>query len=119
MLSTEYRLRLEYICNRISKGEEVKLKDMIWADKLARANRSAGEMLRKARRHAANPDMVEGSIAKILRKYFFRDTGTGKYYVVGSYSEEEALELLGDIDIGIKNRAEVVPEEEVPQNNAP
>ena len=73
MLSTEYRLRLEYICNRISKGEEVKLEDMIWADKLARANRSAGEMLRKARRHAANPDMVEGSIAKILRKYFFRD----------------------------------------------
>ena len=59
------------------------------------------------------------TVTKILRKYFFRDTGTGKYYVVGSYSEEEALELLGDIDIGIKNRAEVVPEEEVPQNNAP
>ena len=38
MLSTEYRLRLEFICSKIAKGEEVKLEDMIWADKLAKAN---------------------------------------------------------------------------------
>ena len=48
MLSTKYRLRLEFICNRIANQEEVKLEDMIWADKLAKANASAGEMLRKA-----------------------------------------------------------------------
>ena len=66
MLSTEYRLRLEFICNRIAKGEEVKLEDMIWADKLAKANRSAGEMLRKARRHANNPEMMEGSMDDFL-----------------------------------------------------
>ena len=30
---------------------------MVWADKLAKANASAAEMLRKARRTAANPDM--------------------------------------------------------------
>jgi len=53
MLSTEYRLRLEFICNKIAKGEEVQLSDMIWADKLAKANRSAGEMLRKAREEHA------------------------------------------------------------------
>ena len=62
MLSTKYRQRLEFICDRIAKGEEVKLEDMIWASKLAKANHSANEMLRKARRLAKNPDMPEGGI---------------------------------------------------------
>ena len=62
MLSTKYRQRLEFICDRISKGEEVQLEDMIWASKLAKANHSANEMLRKARRLAKNPDMPEGGI---------------------------------------------------------
>ena len=66
MLSTEYRLRLEFICNRISNGEEVQLSDMIWADKLAKANRSAGEMLRRARRKASNPDIKEGGLDDFL-----------------------------------------------------
>ena len=39
MLSTQYRLRLEFICKRISNHEEVQLEDMIWAEKLAKANR--------------------------------------------------------------------------------
>ena len=55
MLSTQYRLRLEFICSRIVSGEEVKLEDMIWADKLAKSNGSAREMLRRARREALNP----------------------------------------------------------------
>ena len=66
MLSTEYRLRLEFICSRIAKGEEVQLSDMIWADKLGKANRSANEMLRKARRVANNPDMQEGSLDSFM-----------------------------------------------------
>ena len=66
MLSTEYRLRLEFICGRIANGEEVKLSDMIWADKLGKANRSAGEMLRKARRKANNPNMAEGSLDSFM-----------------------------------------------------
>ncbi len=57
MLSTKYRLRLEFICGRIAKNAEVELSDMIWAEKLAKANTTAGEMLRKARRTASNPDM--------------------------------------------------------------
>ena len=47
MLSTKYRQRLEFICDRIAKGEEVQLGDMIWASKLAKANHSANEMLRE------------------------------------------------------------------------
>ena len=62
MLSTQYRLRMEFICQRIVNGEEVKLEDMIWAEKLAKANRSAATILRQARRRAANPDMQEGSL---------------------------------------------------------
>ncbi len=62
MLSTQYRLRLEGICNKIARHEEVGLEDMIWAEKLGKANRSAATLLRQARRRAANPDMQEGSL---------------------------------------------------------
>ena len=62
MLSTQYRLRLEAICNKIAMHEEVSLEDMIWAEKLAKSNRSAATILRQARRRAANPDMQEGSL---------------------------------------------------------
>ena len=68
MLSSKYRLRLEYICKRISDRQEVQLEDMIWADKLAKANRSAGEMLRRARRTANNPGMQEGDMDDFLNK---------------------------------------------------
>lgn len=66
MLSTQYRLRLEFICNRIVNREEVKLEDMIWAEKLAKANRSAATMLRQARRRAENPEMTEDSLDGFL-----------------------------------------------------
>jgi hypothetical protein len=62
MLSTEYRLRLEFICNKIIKKEEVQLTDMIWAEKLAKANRSAGELMRRARRLSSNPEMETNSL---------------------------------------------------------
>ena len=66
MLSTQYRLRLEAICEKIVAQESVGLEDMIWAEKLAKANTSAREMLKKARFRAANPDMVEGSMDDFL-----------------------------------------------------
>lgn len=62
MLSTQYRLRLEEICNKIVSGESVELSDMIWAEKLAKVNRSAATMLRQARRKSENPDMTEDSL---------------------------------------------------------
>ena len=43
MLSTQYRLRLEFICSKIANKEEVQLDDMIWAEKLAKANTTARE----------------------------------------------------------------------------
>ena len=68
MLSNQYRQRMEFICKRISQGEEVQLSDMIWAIKLAKANRSAGEMLRRAKRIAHNPDIQEGSLDDFMNR---------------------------------------------------
>lgn len=68
MLSTQYRLRLEAICDKIAKHQEVTLDDMIWAEKLAKANRTAGTMLRQARRTAENPDMKEGDMDDFLNQ---------------------------------------------------
>ena len=68
MLSTQYRLRLEGICRKIALGESVDLQDMIWVEKLGKANTTAREWLRKARRQAANPDMQEGSMDDFMNK---------------------------------------------------
>ena len=68
MLSTQYRLKLEAICEKIVKGESVELSEMIWAEKLAKANRSAGTMLRQARRRSENPDMVEGDLDDFMNQ---------------------------------------------------
>ena len=67
MLSTQYRLRLEFICKCIANGEEVKLDDMVWAQKLAKANTTANDMLRKARRQAAN-DIQEGTLDDFMNR---------------------------------------------------
>ena len=63
MLSTKYRLRLEAICKDIASGTEVTMSDMIWAQKLAKANTSARGMLSSARRLATDED---GSCLKYL-----------------------------------------------------
>ena len=68
MLSTQYRLRLEATCAKIAQHEEVSLEDMIWAEKLAKSNRSAATMLRQARRRAANPNMQEGSLDDFMNQ---------------------------------------------------
>ena len=56
MLSTQYRLRLEGICKDIASGTEVSMNDMIWAQKLAKANTSARGMLSSARRLKTDDD---------------------------------------------------------------
>ena len=68
MLSTQYRLRLEAICQKIVLLEEVSLEDMIWAEKLAKSNRSAATILRQARRTAENPDMQKGDMDDFLNQ---------------------------------------------------
>ena len=78
MLSTQYRLRLEFICKCISNGEEVKLEDMIWADKLAKANTTAREWLKKARRQSSQ-DIQEGSTDDFLNRMGLGDPDPSNY----------------------------------------
>jgi len=61
MLSTQYRLRLESICQSIANKQQVPLEDMIWAEKLAKAHTTARDWLNKARRQAAQ-DIQEGTV---------------------------------------------------------
>ena len=63
MLSTAYRLRLVGICKSIAAGQEVSLEEMIWAEKISRANTSARGMLSAARRLKTDED---GSCLKFL-----------------------------------------------------
>jgi len=78
MLSTQYRLRLEFICKCIANGEEVKLEDMIWADKLAKANTTAREWLKKARRQSAQ-DIQEGSMDDFMNRMGLGDPDPSNY----------------------------------------
>ena len=78
MLSTQYRLRLEFICKCIDGGEDVKLDDMIWAQKLAKANTTANEMLKKARRQSAQ-DIQEGTIDDFMNRMGLGDPDPSNY----------------------------------------
>jgi hypothetical protein len=68
MLSHNYRIKLEGICSKIAKGESVELNDMIWAEKLAKANQHAAKILRQARRTASTPTMQEGDMDDFLNQ---------------------------------------------------
>jgi hypothetical protein len=54
MLSTQTRLKVEFLCQRIEAGQPVTLADMTWLTKWAKSNRSVHEMVQKARRRAVN-----------------------------------------------------------------
>ena len=66
MLSTQYRLRLQAICKKIAACEKVELSDMIWAEKLSKANTTAREWLRQAR--GQSKGIVEGSMDDFCNK---------------------------------------------------
>jgi hypothetical protein len=96
MLSTQYRLRLEGICSKIAKHEEVGLEDMIWAEKLAKANRSAGTLLRQARRKAENPDMQEGDMDDFLNQLDIGGTGFDRFGKRGFNSVDDMADWFTD-----------------------
>jgi hypothetical protein len=96
MLSTQYRLRLEGICQKIVLHKEVSLEDMIWAEKLANANRSAGTMLRQARRKAENPDMQEGDLDDFLNQLDIGGLGHERFGKRGFDSVDEIVDWFTD-----------------------
>ena len=78
MLSTQYRLRLESICQSIADKQQVPLEDMIWAEKLAKAHTTARDWLNKARRQAAQ-DIKEGTVDDFLNKMGLGDPDPSNY----------------------------------------
>ena len=94
MLSTQYRLRLEAICDRIVNGEEVSLEDMIWAEKLAKANRSAATILRQARRRVENPNMQEGDLDDFLNQLDFGGIGDDRKGISGFSSVDDIVDFF-------------------------
>jgi hypothetical protein len=92
MLSTAYRLKLEGICEKIARHEEVSLEDMIWAEKLAKANQTAAKFLRQARRKAENPDMQEGDLDDFLNQLDIGNLGHERRGIRGFNSPDEIAE---------------------------
>ena len=66
MLSTQTRLRLEDIAARIAGGLNVTFEEMTWATKWSQHNRSAAEILRRARRRAINGIPERGTIDELI-----------------------------------------------------
>jgi hypothetical protein len=99
MLSTQYRLKLEEICNRIAKRENVELNEIIWAEKLAKANRTAGTILRNARRRAENPDMQEGDLDDFLNQLDIGNLGHERFGKTGFNSPDEIVDWFRRDDL--------------------
>ena len=91
MLSSQYRLRMESICQHIVNGKEVSLEDMIWSNKLAKANTTANEMLKKARRQAMNPDMKEGDMDDFMNRMGLGDPDPSNHKT-GFQSADEIID---------------------------
>jgi hypothetical protein len=68
MLSHNYRIKLEAICEKIAKGETVELNEMIWCEKLAAHNAHADKILRQARRSASTPTMQKDDLDDFLNQ---------------------------------------------------
>ena len=94
MLSTQYRLRLEFICTRIAKGQPVELADRIWATKLGAANRTAATMLRRAERSACNPDMPAGGLDEFLNALDIGGVGSEAQGIKGFKSPDEIVDFF-------------------------
>ena len=94
MLSTNYRLRLEFICKCIANNEEVKLDDMVWAQKLAKANTTAYEMLKKARRQSSQ-NIEEGSMDDFMNRMGLGDPDPSNYKT-GFNGADEIVEWFNE-----------------------
>lgn len=62
MLSTPMRLKVQFICERISTGAPVELNDIAWIQKLADRNPTVATALRKARRRSIEPNHPQDSL---------------------------------------------------------
>lgn len=96
MLSTQYRLKLEGICNKIVLRESVSLEEMIWAEKLAKVNRTAATMLRQARRKSENPEMQEGDMDDFLNQLDIGGLGNERFGINRFNSVDDIVDFFSE-----------------------
>jgi hypothetical protein len=113
MLSTQYRLRLEGICRKIALQEEVSLDDIIWAEKLAKSHTTARDWLNKARRKAANPDMVEGSMDDFMNKMGLGDPDPSNYLILIHQTIALDFKVLMKLSIGLSKINQMIGVREI------
>ena len=97
MLSTAYRLRLVDICKSIAAGTEVTIEDMIWAEKLAKANTSARGMLSSARR-------LRGGDEHWIDRFFAKHLVLLYYWIMVAYYLIDPIDAY-DINMKIEKHA--------------
>jgi hypothetical protein len=95
MLSTQYRLKLEGICEKIAKHQEVSLQEIIWCEKLSQHNAHAAKILRQARRKAENPNMQEGDLDDFLNQLDIGNLGHESKGIRGFDSPDDIAEWFG------------------------
>ena len=88
MLSTDVRLRLEYIADRIANHAEVSLEDMTMIQKWADHNRHAAEILRRARREAIQGKPEPGSLDELMNALDLGDPDPSNH-LIGPQNPED------------------------------
>ena len=81
MLSTDTRLRLQRIADRIANGEEVTLEEMTFIQKWANHNASAASILRRARRESIAGKTEPGSLDEFMNALDLGDPDPGNHVV--------------------------------------
>lgn len=81
MLSTETRLRIESICQKIVDHDQVSLEEMTWIQKWSDHNRVAAKMLRQARRIASQGKPEPGSMDEFLNALDLGDPDPSNHLV--------------------------------------
>jgi hypothetical protein len=88
-------MKLEEICNRIAKHQEVSLQEIIWCEKLSQHNAHAAKILRQARRKAENPNMQEGDLDDFLNQLDIGNLGHESKGIRGFNSPDDIAEWFG------------------------
>jgi predicted RNA polymerase sigma factor len=101
MLSTDTRLRVEFICERISQGAPVELKDMAWLQKLAARNPTVDTWLRQARRTAMQEEDTQTDLDAFCNALDLGEPDPSDHLVGPSGSS--------DVSRVVYHEAEVVP----------
>lgn len=97
MLSTETRLRLEQIAQKIKTGQQVTLEERIWAEKWSKSNASAASIIRKATRIAFQGEAPDGTIDKLLQDLDLGDPDP-QNHKTGNMSADDLFDFFHNDD---------------------